>query len=82
MKFVNNSYGSMVNCKSVAYKFSPYDAMSKIVLVAQRDIGKGEELFFDYGFTAEKRMNIAWLRGFCQKFCFDFAENMLEVMTP
>ena len=51
MKLVNNSFKQMVNCQARIIT----DRFNKIVLVAIRPIAEGEELFFDYGYSEQKK---------------------------
>jgi SET domain-containing protein len=67
MKLVNNSFGDMVNCYS-RLVYSPDEQTNKIVLIAQRDIEKDEELFFDYGYSEEKKLQISWMQFFIDKY--------------
>lgn len=41
------------------------------MLFAKRDIEEGEELFFNYGYTPDKRAEIPWMNHFVRKFFFD-----------
>ena len=48
----------------------------KIILVACRNISKGEELFFDYGYSEEKKHQIDWMKYFVKKFMFNKQLNL------
>ena len=54
MKFANNSFGEMANCRAVNMKSLSDGGQTRICLYANRPIKAGEELFFDYGFSEEK----------------------------
>ena len=70
MKLVNNSFGQMVNCQAHMLTTSQ-GRFHKIILKACRNIKKGEELFFDYGYSEEKKLQIDWMKYFVKKFMFN-----------
>ena len=67
MKFANNSFGAMSNCRSETF-FSRIDGQQRICLVADRAIAAGEELLFNYGFSEEKRKELSWMADFERKY--------------
>ena len=69
MKFANNSFGQMANCMPKVIR-SHATGQPRICLYADRDIEAGEELFFDYGFSEEKKKELSWMGDFMRKYCF------------
>ena len=49
MRFANNSFSHMANCRAIIIQTSKGEP--RIVLFAARFISAGEELFFDYGYS-------------------------------
>ena len=67
MKFANNSFGLMANCRAKVIS-SHSHGQPRICLYADRQISAGEELFFDYGFSEEKKKELSWMGAFIKKF--------------
>lgn len=74
MKFVNNSFFEMVNCKA---RILEVKGSKRVALYASRTIEKGEELYFSYGYSEETRTKINWMKGFIDKYFFMNNENEL-----
>lgn len=72
MKFANNSFEGMIN--TVA-KIIFVEGRRHIVLYASRQIENGEEIFFDYGYGADKRKQIDWLSAFTKKYFFNMDQS-------
>ena len=67
MKFVNNSFSEMVNCSA---KITQANGYQRVTLHTIRPIENGEELYFTYGYSAETREKIPWMKGFINKYFF------------
>lgn len=67
MKFANNSFGAMANCRAKVI-ISHKNGQPRICLYADRAIAAGEELLFDYGFSADKKKELSWMGAFIRKF--------------
>ena len=67
MKYANNSFEGMINCTS---RIINVEGRRHIVLYARRRIEPGEEILFDYGYSAKKRGEIDWLKSFSEKYFF------------
>ena len=58
MKYANNTFDDMVNSKSrVIY----VNGFRHIGLFATKKIESGEEILFDYGYPAQKQLEIEWM---------------------
>ena len=66
MRFANNSFAGMANCRAMIIHTAQGEP--RIVLFAARFIAKGEELFFDYGYSQQKQAQISWMGSFKKKY--------------
>ena len=66
MRFANNSFSHMANCRAMIIQTSKGEP--RIVLFAARNIQNGEELFFDYGYSAMKQTQLSWMGYFKKKY--------------